>query len=167
MKNNLTRKVVVAGIIAAIYTVLTMVLAPISFGTVQFRISEIMVLLAFINPIYIVGLTLGCMLSNLLGGFGPIDVIFGSMATLIAGLATYMTKVAIKNPKIALIIGSLWPTVFNGIIIGWVLKVTINVPFIASMVTVAIGEFVVVTVIGVPLYMMIEKKYGRLIAKAI
>ena len=167
MKKNLTKRIVVTGIIAAIYTVLTMVLAPISFGVVQFRVSELMVLLAFVDPVYIVGLTLGCMLSNLLGGFGLIDIVFGSLATLIAGGATYMTKMLIKNQKTALIIASLWPTIFNGIIIGWVLKVTINVPLIPSMLSVAAGEFVVVTVIGVPLYMIIEKKYGRLIAKAI
>ena len=165
MKQNVTQRVVTVGIVAALYTVLTMVLAPISFGAVQFRVSELMVLLAFVNPVYIIGLTVGCAISNLLGGFGPIDIIFGSLATLLAGLATYLTRVKIENQKLALIIGSLWPTIFNGVVIGWVLNVTIGLPLVPSMLSVAAGEFVVVTIIGVPLYTLIEKKYGKVLSK--
>ncbi len=165
MKQNVTKRVVIVGVVAALYTVLTMVLAPISFGAVQFRISEVMVLLAFVNPVYIIGLTVGCAISNLLGGFGPIDIIFGSLATLLAGLATHFTRVKVQNQKIALIIGSLWPTIFNGVVIGWVLNVTIGLPLVPSMISVAAGEFVVVTIIGVPLYRLIEQKYGKILSK--
>ena len=67
MKENVVKKIVITGLVAAIYAALTLVIAPLSFGPIQFRISEIMVLLAFINPIYILGLTLGCLLANLVG----------------------------------------------------------------------------------------------------
>ena len=164
-QNNITKRVVTVGIIAALYAVLTMVLAPISYGPVQFRVSELLVLLAFIDPMYIIGLTLGCAVSNLLGGYGPIDIIFGSAATMLAGIATYITAVKIRNKNTALIIGSIWPTIFNGVIIGWVLNVTAGLPLIPSMISVAIGEFVVVTVIGVPLYKLIENKYGKTLSK--
>lgn len=159
MNQKLTKRIVVAGIIAAIYAFLTLMLAPISFGPVQCRLSEIMVLLAFVDPVYIVGLTIGCLLSNMLGGFGILDIVFGTLATLISCLAIYGTKNIMKNTKISLWIASLWPTIFNGIIIGWILHVTINVPMFITMLQVALGEFVVITVIGVPLFTQLSNKY--------
>lgn len=165
MTQNLTRRIVVTGVIAAIYTVLTLVLAPISFGPVQFRLSEIMVLLAFVDPLYILGLTLGCLLSNMVGGFGIMDIVFGSLATFISCIAMYWTKNIIKNLKTSLIVASIWPTLFNGAIIGWMLHVTINVPIIITMIQVALGEFVVVTIIGVPLGIVMAKKYGKYFKK--
>ena len=161
MNQNLTKRIVVTGVIAAIYTVLTLILAPISFGPVQFRLSEVMVLLAFVDPLYIIGLTLGCLISNMLGGFGIMDIVLGSLATFMSCVAMYWTRSTIKNSKASLLVASIWPTVFNGVIIGWVLHVTINVPMFITMVQVALGEFVVVTVIGVPLGRLVAKKYGK------
>lgn len=161
MNQNLTKRIVVTGVIAAIYTVLTLILAPISFGPVQFRLSEIMVLLAFVDPLYILGLTLGCLLSNMIGGYGIMDIVFGSLATLMSCTVMYWTRYLIKNFKISLLVASLWPTIFNGIIIGWMLHVTINVPMLLTIMQVAIGEFVVVTIIGVPVFLTVSKKYSR------
>ena len=161
MNQNLTKRIVVTGVIAAIYTVLTLILAPISFGPVQFRLSEIMVLLAFVDPLYIIGLTLGCLMSNMLGGFGIMDIVFGSLATFMSCVAMYWTRNTIKNIKASLLVASIWPTVFNGVIIGWMLHVTISVPMFITMIQVALGEFVVVTVIGVPLGRLFAKKYGK------
>ncbi|SCJ99195.1 Queuosine precursor ECF transporter S component QueT [uncultured Clostridium sp.] len=161
MNQNLTKRIVVTGVIAAIYTVLTLILAPISFGPVQFRLSEIMVLLAFVDPLYIIGLTLGCLISNMLGGFGIMDIVFGSLATFMSCVAMYWTRNVIKNAKTSLLVASIWPTVFNGAIIGWMLHVTINVPMFITMIQVALGEFVVVTLIGVPLGRLVAKKYGK------
>lgn len=163
MKNNITKRIVITGVIAALYATLTLVLAPISYGPVQFRISEIMVLLAFFDPMYILGLTLGCFISNLLGGFGILDIVFGSLATLISCMAIYGTKKIISNTKIALILASLWPTIFNGIIIGWMLHVTINVPMFITMMQVAFGEFVVVSIIGVPIVILTGAKYNKIL----
>ncbi len=137
MNQNLTKRIVVTGVIAAIYTVLTLILAPISFGPVQFRLSEIMVLLAFVDPLYIIGLTLGCLMSNMLGGFGIMDIVFGSLATFMSCVAMYLTRNTIKNIKASLLVASIWPTVFNGVIIGWMLHVTINVPMFITMIQVA------------------------------
>lgn len=149
MKMNLTSRITRTAIIAAIYCVLTLVLAPLSFGPIQFRFSEILVLLAILDPIYIIGLTVGCFLSNIFGGFGLVDMIFGSLATLLSVTATYYTYNKINN-KYNFILASLWPTIFNGVIIGWMLNVVAGLPLIPSMLSVAFGEFVVVTVIGVP-----------------
>lgn len=152
MKDNLTKRIVKTALIAAIYTVLTLILAPISYLAVQFRVSEILVLLAFIDPLYIGGLTLGCLLANILGGLGLLDIIFGTLATFISVLFIYGTSRFIKQKNISLIIASLWPTIFNGIIVGWVINITTSEPLLISMLQVAFGEFVVITLIGVPMF---------------
>lgn len=161
-KQNLTKRLVISGLIAAIYAATTIMLAPISYGPVQFRLSEILVLLAFIDPLFIGGLTLGCFLANIFGGLGLMDIIFGTFATFISCFAIYQTRRFLKDSKISLLIASLWPTIFNGIIIGFVLNVTINVPLILTGLQVAVGEFVVVTIVGVPLISLIFKKYNIL-----
>ncbi len=159
MKENITKKIVKAALVAAIYAALTIVLAPISYGPVQFRLSEILVLLAFIDPFYIVGLTVGCLLANILGGLGPMDIVFGTLATFLSVFAISLTAKYIKSKNFSLIIASLWPTIFNGAIVGWMISVVAELPMIVTMLQVSIGEFVVVTVIGVPVFKLIQNKY--------
>ncbi len=159
MKENLTSRLVKTALIAAIYAVLTIILAPISYGPVQFRLSEILVLLAFIDPIYIIGLTLGCFLANLFGGLGIMDLVFGTIATFLSVSAISLTSKFIKHRLTSLIISSLWPTIFNGVIIGWMLNYVLQVPLLLTMFQVGIGEFVVVTIIGVPVFKLISDKY--------
>ena len=73
-------------VIAAIYVVLTILFAPISFGPVQFRISEALCVLPYFTPAAVPGVFVGCLLSNLLCGAAALDVIFGSLATLIGAV---------------------------------------------------------------------------------
>lgn len=143
------RKIVVTGIVAALYAALTIGLAPISYGGVQFRISEVMTLLAFIHPMYIGGLTLGCFLANLASPLGVIDVIFGTLATFISVYFMSKTK--------HLFLASLWPVVVNGIIIGLELWAVFQLPLLLTMFQVAFGQFVVVSILGVLVF-----KYGIL-----
>lgn len=160
--NKTIRKIVFAGIIAALYVVLTLALAPISYGAIQFRISEILVLLAYFDPIYIGGLTLGCFIANLLGPNGVWDIIFGTLATFISLYAIYFTsKINIKE-KYRLLIASIWPTVFNGAIIGIMLAYVLNIPILISILEVAIGEFVVVTIVGVPIAYKLRDKIKKI-----
>lgn len=161
--NNTVKRLVRTAIIAALYVVLTLVLAPISYGNIQFRVSEIMVLLAFFDPFYIGGLTLGCFIANILGPNGVADVIFGTLATFISVYAISLTRKFGKNNKASLIIASLWPTIFNGVIIGWMLNYLYQLPLVLSIGEVTIGEFVVVTIIGVPVIKLIENKYNKLL----
>lgn len=128
-----------SSIVAAIYAALTMLL-PFSYLGVQFRIAEILVLLVFIDKRYIYGLTLGCLIANLGSPLGPVDVIFGTLATLIALLLISKTK--------NLFVATLWPAVVNGIIIGLLLYYLLDLPFLLSAAQVFFGEFVVVTLIG-------------------
>jgi len=159
LKSNLTSRIVKAALIAAIYAVLTIILAPISYGPIQFRLSEILVLFAFIDPIYIIGLTLGCLLSNIFGGYGIPDIVFGTLATFLSVSAISITAKYIKSYTISLIIASLWPTIFNSIIVGWMLSVVVDLPLFLTMVQVGLGEFVVVTIVGVPVFKLISDKY--------
>lgn len=160
MKSNLTNRLVKTALVTAIYAIVTIILAPISYGNIQFRLSEILVLLAFIDPIYIIGLTLGCFLANLYSAFGILDVIFGTLATFLSVSAMSLTAKYMNKGRISLFIASLWPTIFNGIIIGWMLNIVANLPLFLTMTEVAIGEFVVVTIIGVPVMSKLFKKYS-------
>ena len=150
-KKKTVQRLARTAIIAALYAVITLALAPISYGAVQFRVSEIMVLLAFFDPFYIGGLTLGA------------DIIFGTIATFISVYAISLTGKYIKNNTKSLVIASLWPTIFNGLIIGWMLNYLYQLPLVLSMGEVAIGEFVVVTIVGVPVVKMIQSKYKKLL----
>ena len=84
--NKRTRFIVEAAILAAIYAVITIILAPISYGQIQVRISEALTILPYFTPAAIPGLFVGCIVSNIFGGGGLIDIVFGSLATLIAAI---------------------------------------------------------------------------------
>lgn len=139
---SLNRLIKIA-LVAAIYAALTIGLAPISYGPIQFRLSEVLVLLAFIDPLYVPGLVLGCVIANLTSPFGIMDVFIGSFATF---AAVYMITKS-KN----LFIASLCPAI-NGIFIGAELYFLTNAPLIATILYVALGELAVVTLIGYPLF---------------
>jgi len=137
-----TRFIARTAIIAAIYAALTIGLAPISYMAIQIRLSEILVLFAFVNPSLAPGLVIGTLIANLFSPLGMIDVLFGTIATIMS--LRYM--ILSKNIWIA----SLYPTLFNGIIIGAELHFVYALPFALTILQVAAGEFIVVTLLGVP-----------------
>lgn len=161
MKTNseMTKRLVKSSMVAAIYVVVTLAFGFISYGSIQFRISELLVLLAFFDPFYIGGLTLGCFIANMLGPTGPIDAIIGTIATFLSVVAINMTSKYVKN-KFSLIIASLWPVIFNGLIIGaeLVLLFNVDLPIWICGLQVAFGEFVVITLIGVPVFTILRKQ---------
>ena len=140
-----------AAIVGALYTVLTLAFQPISFGPVQFRIAEALTLLPVLFPQAIPGLAIGCLLSNLLGGFGVWDVVFGTLATLLAALWTYSMR---KNIWLA----AVPPVVCNAVIIGAMLYFLIaEALLIPTMLSVGFGQAVVVYLLGVPLVKTLQK----------
>lgn len=143
-----TNRLVKGAAVAAIYAVLTLMLP--AYTALQFRLSEIMTLLAYYNPVYILPLTLGCAISNIASPFGIADVIFGSLATFLA--TTAMSKT--KNIYLA----SIWPTIFC-IIIGLEITILSQEPASFFLVTgqIMLSEFVVVTIIGVPFMKQLMK----------
>ena len=164
MKNLNSEKtsffMVYAAAIAAIYTVLTMIFAPISFGPVQFRISEALCILPMFTPAAVPGLFVGCFLSNLLCGSAALDVIFGSIATLIGAVGSY----ALRKNKWAVCIP---PILANTIIVPWVLRYAYgSVDLIpVAMLTVGIGEILAIGVLGNGLRIALEKYKGIIFGK--
>ena len=128
-----TRSLCVSAVIAALYAALTLLLAPFSYGNVQCRVSEAMTLLPMVLPQSIPGLFVGCLLANLLGGTTVWDIVFGSLATLIAAIGTYALR---EKPLLA----ALCPVVANGVIVGAVLAFVYKLPLWLTMLEVAIGE---------------------------
>ncbi len=162
-KLSVTRLVRCA-VIAAVYVVLCLALAPFSYGAVQVRIAEALCLLPVFGAEYIVGVTLGCFLANLLGST-VIDVVFGTLATLLACLVTYKLRdVRVKGLAIP---ASLPPVVFNMLIVG-AFEITFffsdAAPTVAlaafNAVAVGIGEIISCTVVGVALVKLVESNEG-------
>ena len=159
MTNNSTRSLTRAALIAAIYALLTVIFQPISFGAVQFRISEALTLLPVLMPDAVPGLFIGCLLSNLLGGGVWFDVLLGSAATLLAALCTRKFR---SRPLLA----AAMPVVFNGLIVGPVVYLAyVRAPGEAvnwalmwsSMGTVALGEAVVCYILGLLLVRVLQR----------
>ena len=91
------KKIVQGALIGALYAALTLVAAPISFGLMQVRISEALCILPFFTPAAVPGLFVGCVVANLLGGAALYDVIFGSLATLLAAVFTRWLKTVVHR----------------------------------------------------------------------
>lgn len=149
MKRDGLRYITRAGFIAAIYVVLTVVLGDLSFGPIQVRISEALVMLPFIDSAAIPGVFIGCMLSNIFGGYGPVDIVFGSLTTLVAA---YITS---KMPNKVLAI--LPPVLLNAFVVSiWVSKLS-NWPYGLAALTIGLGEFFSVAGLGMLLLFAIER----------
>ena len=164
MKNLSVRRLVRCAVIAAVYVVVCLVLAPFSYGAVQVRVAEALCLLPVFGAEYIVGVTLGCFLANLLGST-VVDVVFGTLATLLACLVTYKLRdIRVKGLAIP---ASLPPVVFNMIIVG-AFEITFffsdGAPTamlaVFNAVTVGIGELISCTILGVALVKLIESNAG-------
>ncbi len=139
-----------SAIIAALYVALTWVLSPISFGSIQFRISEVLILLVFFNPKFSIALILGCFISNTTSPLGWWDMVFGTIATALA----IIPMIKIKN----IYLGVLMPVVSNAILVSIELYLSLNIgPVWLSMITVGLGEATVLYLIGIPLMISINK----------
>ncbi len=124
-----------SGIIAALYLALVLLFRPISFGTMQIRVAEALTILPYFTPAAISGLTIGCLLANLLGGADVLDIIFGTLATFLGAVFSYLLR---RNRWLV----SLPPILCNMVIIPWVLRlaygITQAIPLM--MLSVGIGE---------------------------
>lgn len=142
-----------AGLIAALYVVLTLVIQPIGYGTVQFRVAEMLTILPVYMPAAIPGLTVGCFLSNLIGlasGANPAggwDLLIGTAATAAAAVLTYaLRNVRVKGLPIA---ATLPPVVINAVAIGTELAVVYGgIPWYWHALGVAGGQFLACCVCG-------------------
>ena len=149
-QKNLVRRLTIGAVIAAAYAALGLALMPISFGAVQFRLSEALCILPLFFPEAVPGLFVGCLLANLLGGLGILDVVFGSLATLIAAWMSYRLR---NYPLLAI----LPPVLVNAVIIGLVLYYAAGEPLWFSIGSIFLSQAVVCYVVGYPLYLLLKR----------
>ena len=162
MKNRKSTVFIVkSAVIAALYAIMTVVISPLSYGMVQCRFSESLIMLCAFSPAAIPGLTVGCLVANIFS-FNPIDMICGTTATLLSAVVGYK----LRKVKIG---GIPWLTplpavIFNTVIIGLELSVYLPIEghgflvgFFIQALSVFIGQVIACYIFGVPVYMLINK----------
>ncbi len=166
MKKTNTHTLVRCALIAALYSAISLALAPITFSTVQVRVSEALTLLPVLTPDAIIGVTLGCFLTNLIGVFtganvlGALDILFGTAATLLAALAT--RRLAQVRTKGLPLLAAVPPILFNAVVIGaeltWAFGPRTLTGFLFQAGSVGLGQLISCCVLGLPMIHFIEKK---------
>lgn len=155
MRDKKVLFLVQAAAIAAIYVVLTIVFAPLSFGEVQVRFAEGLTILPYFTPAAIPGLFAGCLIGNFMGGAIPLDIICGSLATLIGAVFSYL----LRKHKFLVPIP---PIIANILIVPFVLfyGYGVNLPIPFMMLTVGVGEVLSCGVIGTVLMLALDRYKG-------
>lgn len=154
--NKKLRNLVISALIGAIYAALTLIGAGFAFGPIQFRFSEALCVLPALLPGSAWGLAAGCALANIFGGFGLIDIVFGSLATLTAGLLAARIRVRALVPLPAVLI--------NAVVVGATLAYSYagaSSAFIGlwawNALTVGAGQLVACYALGLPLMYVLPR----------
>lgn len=161
MKNEKVLFLAQAAAIAAIYVVLTVVFAPLSFGVAQIRVSEALTILPYFTPAAIPGLFAGCIIANFTAGAIPIDIVFGSLATLAGAFGSY----ALRGRKYLVPVP---PIVANAVVVPFVLSLGYGINYIPiplMMLSVGAGELVSCGVMGSVILFSLEK-YKKILFRA-
>jgi len=145
-----TREIAYAGIVAALYAVLTIALAPISYGIYQIRLAEALTVLPFLFPSAAIGLWAGCLVANIFGGNGLYDILFGPLFTLAAGSLTYMFS-RLKSRRLGMVLAPIPPIIINAFgVAAYLAEITqMNYLFVVQMI--GVGQIVACYVLGLPL----------------
>ncbi len=167
-----------AAVIAAAYIALTLLVAPLSFGQIQFRLSEALTALAVLTPAAVPGLFIGCLLSNILNpmNLGIVDILLGSLATLLAAWLSWMLGRRVRESQAPLVgwtvLALLPPVAANGLIVGSYLPFLLAPDaaqsawsILFSIGLIAASEAVVVYLIGWPLIYGLRKSQIKLYEK--
>jgi len=149
-------------IIAAVYALLTIFLAPISSGLIQCRVSEAMSILPYFTFSAVPGLFIGCILANLLTGAPIYDVVLGSLATLLASFITYK----LRN-RVSKYLAPLPSVVVNALVVGALLTYVyqVGVSYWVAAGYVAIGQAIACFALGIPLMKLLERFRGKLFSE--
>ncbi len=142
-----------AGLIAGLYVVITFLLAAISYGPIQVRLAEGLTLLPMLYPEAIPGLFLGVLLSNMLGPYGAVDIVFGSLTTLIAAIVTYRFRFTM--------IAYLSPILLNAFLVSLYLYAFFLIPYWPTVLTIGVGQAISVLGLGIPILRLLQKKEMR------
>lgn len=158
------RAIAISAMIAAVYTAVSLALSLASFGAVQFRVAECLTLLPVLSPLGIYGVSVGCLLTNLVGAaMGltmPVDILFGTLATVIAAVLTRLLR-NIRIKKLA-IPAALPPVLVNALVIGleltWLSGSFQWDVFWTCAVSVTLGQVIPCLILGVLLVWILERK---------
>lgn len=149
------RKLAIYGIIISIYTAISLLMGSFSFGVIQIRIAEVLLVLCLYDKRFILPITLGCFVTNFIGvinGLNPLimDLIVGTLATLLSCICVYVFRnIKLFNlPLLSLFL----PSLINGIMVGIELSLYFSMNVILLIVYVGIGELISVMVLGLLLY---------------
>ena len=158
MKNSKILFLTQAGLIAALYVVLTVLFSAFSFGEMQVRVSEMLTILPFFLPAAIPGLFAGCIIGNIIGGAVFADIVFGSLATLVGAVVTYLIR------GHSMYLAPIGPIAANTLIVPFVLKYAyaVNLPIFFMMLTVGAGEVISCGVLGVCLGKVFRKHEDKI-----
>lgn len=157
-----TRQLVLNGLIAALYFTITLLTANVAYHGVQFRFAEALLLLVFIDKKLVFGVLAGTFLANFFGPFGLVDAIFGTLATVIAVVCMIFVAVHFKPTIVNMASSGLFPTIVNALYVPVLLAfmdptVTFEA-YLPIALSVAIGEFVVVSVMGSVIFYALSKR---------
>jgi len=161
------RKLIFAASIAGLYAALTFVIAPIAYGAFQFRVSEFLTILPFFFPLAVPGLFVGCIIANILSPYGFVDMVIGSVATLLAALCTMRLGKSDRSEYISVkAIACLPPVLFNAVFVGALIAYFMVgagdadnfwTAFVVNALQVGFGQLVIVYIIGLPLMIYLPK----------
>ena len=164
MTNSVARKVVFAGAVGALYAALTTGLSFIGYGPVQFRIAEALCVLPFFFPLSVWGLFVGCILANLISPY-PLDIIVGSLATLLAAVCTMAIGKLGRSGVAVKILACLPPVIVNAVFIGALIayymagsgETVFGVAFLISGAQIGLSQLAVLYLLGLPLLIYLPK----------
>ena len=163
MEKTNTQKITMGAAIAALYVVLTLIANAFGLANyaIQVRFSEALTVLPYFTPAAIPGLFVGCILSNILTGALPLDVVFGSIATLIGAIGTRALASTLPEKKwLAPIPPIVANTIIVPLVLAYVYKFEGSIPYF--MLTVGIGEIISCGVLGLILIKALEKHRAKL-----
>ncbi|MBN1541851.1 QueT transporter family protein [candidate division KSB1 bacterium] len=155
-----TRKIALAGLVGALYAAVTVLLAPLSYGPMQVRVAEALAVLPFVFPETVWGLYFGCMAANIFGGYGPIDIFFGSLLTLAAALLT--RALARSRRRSAFWLAPLPPVLINALGVAWILHLAADMPYAPTALWVGIGQTISCYGLGLPLLSLLLRRKNTL-----
>ena len=157
MQKNSTQtlKLVRSGIISALYVVLSFIVMPISGGAMQFRPSEALTLLPLLYLESVPALFIGCFIFNLISGLPILDVVFGSLVTLVAGICTYLVGKKIQSIPLKVVFGGLFPVLLNAFllpIVWYYVYGELQLMYIISVLSLLLSQSLSVYALGSWLY---------------
>ena len=164
-KRKRTTSLSICGIIAGLYFIICIAFYPLSYGGIQVRFAEALTVLPLFFGEAVWGITIGCLIANCFSqGVVVLDVVFGTLATLVSGVLTYFIGKKIKNLKLRFFIGAFPPVIINAIVVPFTFLALLELKqlYFISLVQVFLGQAISIYIIGAfiyfPLRRILDKK---------